>query len=1708
LWKEGIYGEGEQQKMRFLVFVVITILLLNVLPTTAANLAALTNNASTSISKEKNATDAFSSEKSDANQESRYTLSRTLKSNIWNRIDFSKWTDFAKTNDGLLELVLGLHMDSSEYSAKLNNLIKNNEGKIIERVSVESQTKALVVGVPSKSVQAFVAQLDSSNLCRYIEPNIKVQADFVPNDPLWTQQWGPQKIEADRAWDVTTGNSSVLVAVVDTGIDYTHGDIAPNYVPLGYDWVNDDNDPIDDQSHGTHCAGIIAAALNNSIGIAGIAQVKVMAEKCLNSEGWGYESDCAQAVIHAVDQGAKIISCSWGSSGDSQLIHDAVKYAWSRGVLVVAAAGNSAIPLEHYPAAYDEVVAVTATDSTDYPAFFTTYGEWVEVSAPGFDILSTVLDNDYKRKSGTSMACPHVAGVAALILSRFPNLTNTQLRQLLLYATDDLGDPGFDIYYGYGRINARKAVEQPFPEHDLALWDWDTPPYVEPYGLGLVNATLYNVGGTNESDIIVQLLANGSIVDSVTVPSMLSDSFANVTLSWTPVTKGQYNLTINIILVPGESNLVFNTKSAYVDVDYPLRISIVDSDGTIQPYLIYEVWKKLNKNWKYFGDQMIHIDYTSLRKLNFTYDDIKSSRADVLFISDPWFREYSEEEIDAITRYTYEGHGLVATGFSFGFKSDDYMVADNSGLAPLFGLNKSINWGKTDTPDNLYALDPAHPLFTNIPMPYDLSELDIWTSIPGDGSWDSNELCGGTYLALGGFNRSAIVAYRGLAFISPELEWTGYFEPAPNIYHLQLLYNAMTWSRFQRPEHELTVSVEAPALVVPAENAQINATVTNVGGINETDVKLQIIINGSAVDSHLIPDFPSGSTYLHSYLWEPTEAGAYNITTLMEPALGEDNTWNNIQSVWSRVFVPPDILIVADNENESPDPRALIRTSLREFKSALNACGQEYYVWEEKTEGRPPLSFLTRFKLVIWTIGAMGEWWPLSTGDSMALASYAKQGGKVIFESDLAAYFHTALDDADFLRYVLHATYKEWTFARQGSPGLKIVERDNLVVWGLPEEMLWGFVPATIGGVDAAYSGVAVANYLDNLHPPDIFPMVQSWGAIIVSEDDHEGSTIFYSFPFFAIPEQQRNLMMENMLNWLFPAEHELYVNVNTFKDGCHDIGVPAWINATITNWGQNNETNVQLQILINGTTTNSTIIPEISAHSSFTYSYLWKPGEKGLYNITAHVLPVPAENVLYDNVITETVRIRRLVVALISDGQELKGITSILDSMDVGYHVFSDNNYYDYSRSLAVLSMHRIVIMVKSDRLTSEQEYTALQSYLASGGKLLVTGESCLATSNPARVDSLMCDIARATCSGVYSTNLPHALYVVDGFHPIVDGLYGKFPAGYTTSTLSSYIENATADTSKNAITVAKCISQTCPADKIIATRLDAGKVVFWNGRGYQDWSMNADSKALFKNIIYWFEFGQLNDLKTFLEVPSVVEPNKPVTLKAVARNMGYHDENNVELYLFINNVSVFQITLPELTKNTSSTIKYLWVPTSEGNYNLTAYVPLVPEEENETDNVYSVFVYVDVTPPTIGAPSQSPDAESVQPYQNVTVTVEVVDAGVGVREVILSYSTTEGQTWINVTMNRVSNNTYQGDIPGFEAYSHVQYKIIAYDNFNNPSVEDNNGEYFIYIVVPEFQGYALLIIIIIATLIAAIFARENPKLSTKSNLLRKFPK
>ncbi|MBL7069820.1 MAG: S8 family serine peptidase [Candidatus Omnitrophica bacterium] len=363
------------------------------------------------------------------------------------------------------------------------------------------------------NVEEAARELSERPEVEYAEPNYIMKELATPNDAKYGVQWPlnnegqyyPEDnrrssrgmpdcdIDAPEGWDIRRNSGDIIVAVVDSGVQYNHRDLRNNmwvnkaeqagspgvdddnndYIDdiYGYDFCNGDANPIDDRGHGTHCAGIIAAEGNNGKDIAGVSwSAQIMALKFLDSTGSGYSSDAVKAIEYARLNGAKVISNSWGGGGRSSFVEAAVNAAFADGIVIIAAAGNEGTSSPLYPAGYDNVIAVAATDSSDRGVWWTNYGNWIDVSAPGVDILSLrasgtsmgdALDPYTTVASGTSMACPHVAGLAALLRAALPDGGPYAICAALKAGADNIDslNPGKKGLLGAGRINMLDSLE-------------------------------------------------------------------------------------------------------------------------------------------------------------------------------------------------------------------------------------------------------------------------------------------------------------------------------------------------------------------------------------------------------------------------------------------------------------------------------------------------------------------------------------------------------------------------------------------------------------------------------------------------------------------------------------------------------------------------------------------------------------------------------------------------------------------------------------------------------------------------------------------------------------------------------------------------------------------------------------------------------------------------------------------------------------------------------------------------------------------------------------------------------------------------------------------------------------------------------------------------------------------------------------------------
>ncbi|PWK13446.1 FlgD immunoglobulin-like domain containing protein [Tumebacillus permanentifrigoris] len=333
----------------------------------------------------------------------------------------------------------------------------------------------------------------------YVQPNYKYSLSATSNDPNYSAQWSLPRMHVPEAWGYSKGDSSMVIAVVDSGVRTDHPDLAASLLP-GINTITNDSNVNDDNGHGTHVSGIAAGIIDNGVGISGVAgKAKILPIKAMNASGQGYDIDIAEGITWAADHGAKVINLSLGSPSFSQTTQDAINYAWSKGILIVAAAGNSNSAAAFYPAAGDHVLSVMATDENNARASFSNYGTTVDIAAPGTSIYATTYDGGYGYKQGTSMASPNVAGVAALVWNYRPTLTNAQLEKVLESSTIDLGAAGKDTTFGYGLINAYTAM--------TAVVD------TTPIGLTVTGVTPnpFNPLGTNTSTISYSIAEPGNV---------------------------------------------------------------------------------------------------------------------------------------------------------------------------------------------------------------------------------------------------------------------------------------------------------------------------------------------------------------------------------------------------------------------------------------------------------------------------------------------------------------------------------------------------------------------------------------------------------------------------------------------------------------------------------------------------------------------------------------------------------------------------------------------------------------------------------------------------------------------------------------------------------------------------------------------------------------------------------------------------------------------------------------------------------------------------------------------------------------------------------------------------------------------------------------------------------------------------------------------
>jgi hypothetical protein len=437
-----------------------------------------------------------------------------------------------KISDALISQPLNLPDYSMSFFAK--GLAKNDQ--VLGRIVTLNFSRDI-------DEDLFFSILSNDDNIEYFQPSSVYKIDFIPNDSLLDQQWGLEKINAFDAWEITTGSDSILIGVIDTGIDYLHPDLNDRiyfnsgetgtdnlgrdkrsnnvdddnngfvddyqgwdftdrvgfpFDSSGGDYLNWDNDPKDENGHGTYITGIATASTNNITGIAGTGpNLKVLNLRAFDPAGYGEEDDVAAAILYAVQIGAKVLNMSFGDDAFSLVLRDVIQYAYSRNVIMIGSAGNSGSDAPHYPSGYSEVICVGNSTIQDFVASNSNFGSTIDLVAPGSLIMTTAMDNNYAIISGTSASAPFVSAAAGLILS-LGNFSNEEVKQILKSTTDDIDSPGWDLRSGAGRLNLFRAVsvtapsiiEFNFPKMDFTTKESNLPitatvlsPFFQSYSL-------------------------------------------------------------------------------------------------------------------------------------------------------------------------------------------------------------------------------------------------------------------------------------------------------------------------------------------------------------------------------------------------------------------------------------------------------------------------------------------------------------------------------------------------------------------------------------------------------------------------------------------------------------------------------------------------------------------------------------------------------------------------------------------------------------------------------------------------------------------------------------------------------------------------------------------------------------------------------------------------------------------------------------------------------------------------------------------------------------------------------------------------------------------------------------------------------------------------------------------------------------------------
>lgn len=449
----------------------------------------------------------------------------------------------------------------------LAHILKEHKGK----AKKIGQSDLYIVDIPEYSEESVITALNQHPYLKYVEPDYIFYSSLTPNDPYFGGAWHLSKTEAAAAWDLSQG-AGITIAILDTGVDSTHPDLAGKIVP-GWNFYDNNSSTVDVNGHGTAVAGAAAASSNNGVGVTAMAgQSKIMPVRIASPEATAYGSTIAQGLTWAADQGVRVANISYANVPASSTIINAAQYMKNKGGLVIVAAGNGGKDEGFTPTT--SMIPVSATNATDNKTSWSSFGNYVALSAPGIDIWTTYRNSLYGTAWGTSLASPVVAGTVALMMAANTKLGSTEIESLLFSTAKDLGSAGRDPYYGYGRVNAAAAVQA--AKSNITATD-TTPPIV---------SIIEPLSGETVSGIIpVDIQASDNVgvvraelwVNNTSVAVDTSEPFA---FAWDSAgaPNGEANLVVRAYDAAGNMSLS-NTISA--TVNNLVQSPIVDTEAPV-----------------------------------------------------------------------------------------------------------------------------------------------------------------------------------------------------------------------------------------------------------------------------------------------------------------------------------------------------------------------------------------------------------------------------------------------------------------------------------------------------------------------------------------------------------------------------------------------------------------------------------------------------------------------------------------------------------------------------------------------------------------------------------------------------------------------------------------------------------------------------------------------------------------------------------------------------------------------------------------------------------------------------------------------------------------------------------------------------------------------------------------------------------------------